>query len=129
MKSQTHFDVSEIVGIRLRPESDSHFVWRDARPKKKFLGIFTTQRALPAGFEDMRSWDDDRYSAEYLVERGYKYYPDRVQYQIVNKAVAIVYFNNHKYELSQAFESNEEMTQWAEQLKATSGKTFEIIVH
>ena len=129
MKSQTHFDVSQIVGVKLRPESCSYFVWRDAQPKKKWLGIFTTQRALPAGFEDMSSYDDDRYSAESLVERGYKYYPDRVQYQIVKKAIAIVYFKNHKYELSQEFETEDEMTAWVESLKTTSGKTFEIIVN
>jgi hypothetical protein len=128
-KIQEHFDVNEIIGIKLFPEHDSRFEWVEATPEKRvFFGLIKTRSATPAGFLDKRSFAGTIYSEEALINYGYKVYTtdERINNRVTEKPYVRVYLS-HELETHKKFETDEQALSWIEKLKATSGKTFEIV--
>lgn len=127
---QTHFDVKEIIGIKLFLESPvTRFRYVDATEEKRTLfGLLRVRSASPAGFLDLGSYRNEIYTEKEVVDHGYKVYPDRVTNQVCRKARANVYLS-HDYEVEKIFESDQEAKSWVADLKLASGKTFEIVLH
>jgi hypothetical protein len=128
-KIQEHFDVNEIIGIKLFPEHDSRFEWVEAAPEKRaFFGLIKTRSATPAGFLDKGSFDGTIYSEESLIGYGYKVYTtdERINNRVTEKPYVRVYLS-HGLETHKKFETDEQALSWIEELKSTSGKTFEIV--
>jgi hypothetical protein len=128
-KIQEHFDVNEIIGIKFFPERDARYEWVEATKEKRiFFGLIKTRSATPAGFLDTGSWDGAIYTEEKLIGYGYKVYTtdERINNRVTEKPYVRVYLS-HELETHKKFETNEEALAWIDELKATSGKTFEIV--
>ena len=126
------FDINEIIGIKLTEETESmSYEWVDAVPEKRiFFGLIKTKSATPAGFLDLCSWKDAIYSAEELEAYGYKVYTtdERISSRVCRKPHVKIYLS-HELTVEKVFETNQEAQAWIEELKSTSGKTFETVVH
>ena len=123
---EIHFDVDSVIAIKVVKESPCEwFVWKDQTVKKRW---FSKPRIYPAGFHDESSYTELIWTKEELLERGYKVYgnDERVNNRVCRKPYVIVYFG-HKLDATHTFESDEMASDWIENLKLTSGKTFEII--
>ena len=128
-KIQEHFDVNEIIGIKLFFEREARFEWVEAKPEKRgFFGLIKTRSATPAGFLDKGSFDGTIYSDEELIGYGYKVYTtdERINNRVTEKPYVRIYLS-HGLESHKKFETDEEASAWVDELKATSGKTFEIV--
>lgn len=130
IKIQEHFDVNEIIGIKIIPESEASFEWVDEIPEKRiFFGMIRTRYARPAGFLDKSSFDEIIYSPEQLIDYGYKVYTssERINNRVCHKPHVTVYLS-HDLSSTKRFETDREAIEWVEDLKATSGKVFEIVI-
>jgi hypothetical protein len=128
-KIQEHFDVNEIIRIKFFPEHDSRFEWVEATQEKRvFFGLIKTRSATPAGFLDKGSFDGTIYSEGDLIDYGYKVYTtdERINNRVTEKPYVRVYLS-HELETHKKFETDEQALEWINELKATSGKTFEIV--
>jgi hypothetical protein len=129
MKIQEHFDPSQIVKIRFTPERPTSFRWVEAKPEiRTFFGLRVKQKATPAGFIDSDSYFENRfYTEEELKNYGYKVCFG-FKHTVYNKSHVSIYLK-HKLEVYRTFENEEEALAWIEELKATSGRDFEVITH
>jgi hypothetical protein len=126
-KIQEHFDVNEIIGIKLFPERAARFKWVEATPEKRtFFGLIKTKSEEPAGFLDTGAFDSVIYTKEDLIGYGYKIYDDRVNNIVCEKPYATVYLS-HDLTTTKKFETDQEALEWIEEIKTKSGKTFEIV--
>ena len=129
---QEHFDVDQIIGIEIifeRPAGE--FDWVDATPeKRKFFGLIKVRSARPAGFLDSGSFQSTIYSEAELKGYGYKVYPDseRITQRVCRKPYVKVHLP-HDLCVTQTFESDDLAKEWVAELKATSGKVFEVVNH
>lgn len=130
MAIEEHFDVSQIVGIKFYPESNTYYNWVDAEPEARtFFGLIKVRSAIPAGFTDPTSIFDNRYSEDELKNYGYNVYStdERVSnHRVCNKPHVIVYLT-HKLQVSKKFDTDALAKKWIYELKAKSAKSFEII--
>ena len=130
MTHQEHFDVNEIIGIKLIQERPAgEFQWVEAKPEERtFFGLIKVRSAQPAGFLDHSSFQETIYTEKELKDYGYTVYPysERVNSRVCRKPYVTVYLP-HDLSVQRTFESNEKASAWIEELKATSGKTFEIV--
>lgn len=126
-----HFDVDRIVTLSLFGERvDRSYEWREPRPIKRFFGLIETSRFTPAGYYHINSWEDVPYTEEELRGYGYKVYgrDERLIDNVVEKAYVKVDLE-HDNSLTVRFETDVEMLEWVDMIKATSGKTFETVVY
>jgi hypothetical protein len=77
---------------------------------------------------DLGCYTGTIYSAEKLINNGYKVYTtdERINNRVTEKPYVRVYLR-HDQEVYRKFETDVEALSWIDELKATSGKTFEII--
>lgn len=121
-----HFDVNSVIGIKfVKEEPCEWFIWKEEFFKKRLFG---KPKIYPAGFYDESSYSQHVRTKEDLLESGYKVYDwdERVTNRVCRKPYVVVYLG-HKLEVQNTFESNTIALEWIENLKLTSGKTFEII--
>jgi hypothetical protein len=127
---QEHFDIDQIIGIELIYEKPAgEFDWVDATPeKRKFFGLIKVRSARPAGFLDYGSFQETIYTEEELKEYGYKVYPhsERIVKRVCRKPYVKVHLP-HDLCVTQTFESDDLAKGWVDELKSTSGKTFEVV--
>lgn len=118
-KIENHFDVNQIVYVTFVPERPSNYYkWNDSRPIKYFFGLIKTKKFTKAGWGDGYKIVDK----EYLINDGYKI----VGKDVYHKSKVHVYLTN-KHRIDNTFESENDAKNWMEDLKITSGKTFEIV--
>ena len=126
------FDVNQIIGIKLTEERESDsYEWVNAVPEKRiFFGMIEIKPATPAGFLDLSSWRGSIYTAEEMIGYGYKVYSteERINSRICHKPRVRVYLS-HELTVDKVFETNQEAQTWIDELKLTSGKTFETVIH
>ena len=122
-KIQHHFDVNKVVTIKYIPEQVCTWMkWVESQPIKKFFGLFYTGKFSPAGWIDNSEYNPKIYSETDLIKKDYLV-KDYVVYR--KSKVKITLTNNE--ELFKTFNTQEECMSWIEDLKDTTGKTFEII--
>lgn len=126
-----HFDVDQIVGVKFFPERPERFIWVEATPEERILfGLIKWRSAVPAGFLNEGYFDQRIYTEDELKGYGYNVYSwdKRIHDRVCNKPYVTVYLS-HGLEVSKRFRTDEEAELWIDELKAASGKTFEIINH
>jgi hypothetical protein len=126
-----HFDVEQIIGVKFFPESKAGFDWVEAIPEKRiFFGLIPWRSGRPAGFLDLRSYDGTIYTEKQLKGYGYKVYSynERVQQRVCNKPYVTIYLS-HDLQVTKRFETDVEAESWIGEIKAASGKVFEVINH
>jgi hypothetical protein len=126
------FDINEIIGIKLTEEREiDSYEWVDTVPEKRiFFGMIKVRSATPAGFLDLGSYRGTIYTEEELIGYGYKVYTtdERINSRVCRKPHVKIYLS-HELTVDKVFETNHEAQTWIDALKATSGKTFETVVH
>ena len=128
---QEQFDVSRIIGVKIVSRSLTSYMWLPAKQKTFFFGLFKRNAWWSEGFYkcgcyqecyESGCWDASSYTAEELRNSGYILEGQKVY----NKPYVTVYLESD-YQSTERFDSEQEAKEWVEKLKATSGKTFEII--
>lgn len=125
-----HFDVDRIVSIYVCGEkAPEELYWQEELTVKWFFGLLVWCKK-PAGYYNWYTFSNIPYSEDELRAEGYKVYSqdERLVDRVVNKCYAKVYLE-HENRIRAEFETEEEMLQWVDTLKATSKKTFEIVVY
>lgn len=124
-----YFDVNRIVSIVVCGERPvNEYEWREPSLIKKFFGLINTGKFTEAGYYSKYGSNKVPYTEEELRGYGYKVYSrnERINTNVVNKAYVKVYLE-HDNRVREKFETEDEMQQWVEKIKTTSGKTFEIV--
>ncbi len=133
---QEHFDVSRIIGLKVVGKRKSNYKWLYEKRKTAFFGLIKLNDYYPAGYYEYGcyetgcdsmggSWDATAYSSYDL--KNYGYLVEGFD-QVYDKPYVTVYLESD-YTSTQKFNSNEEALEWAEQLKASTGKSFAIVIH
>lgn len=122
-KIQYHFDVNKVINIKYVPEQlCTWFTWHESEPIKKFFGLINTGKFLPAGWVDNSQYFQRILSEAELIKKDYLV----KGYFVYRKSIAVVTLSNQT-EVSKNFETQEDCLNWIDELKDTTGKTFEII--
>jgi hypothetical protein len=132
---EQHFDVSRIIGIKIVDKRETSHRWLPRKQKTAFFGLIKRNAYHSEGYyangcyqEGYESgcWDAASYTKDELIEKGYL-----VEFSINHKGVYhrpyVTVHLEHEHQVTKNFTTFDEATQWAEELKATSGKTFEIV--
>lgn len=128
---EQHFDINQIIGIKIVKPRKSSYVWREAKPAyTRFFGLFRYP-AKPEGWEDMSSWDEKIISTEKLINYGYIMLWDEgnpdPHVRVPHHRPHVTVYLAHEYQVNRQFETLEEATQWANHLETASQKEFEIV--
>lgn len=122
-KIQYHFDVSQITCLKYVPQTKKEWIcWVDSKPIYKFFGLIKTNKMTKEGFEDFSTYGRKIKPKEELISDGNIV----IGKEVFSKPKVVIYFRN-KAELVNVFNEQEDALEWIEQLKITSGKTFEVI--
>jgi hypothetical protein len=128
---QEQFDVGRIIGVKIVGRSLTSYTWMPAKQKTTFFGLIKRNKWWSEGFYqcgcyqecyESGCWDACSYTAEELRRDGYIVESGKVY----SKPYVTVYLES-EYQSTKRFNTEEEAKQWVDELKATSGKTFEII--
>lgn len=127
---EEHFDVDRIVSIVFVPERPTNYVWIEGGKitVKKFFGLITKEEIIESGwYENFEKYRYDFKSTESLEEQGYNVYKfsERVNNRVCKKPYVKVYLT-HENTVTKTFDNNNDAMSWVDQVKKTSGKTFEI---
>lgn len=126
-----HFDVDRIIGITMYGKRPTSHKWLPAKQKTTFFGLIKRNAWHSEGFYsngcyeecyESGCWDATPSTAESLRDYGYLVEGDGVYYK-----PSVTVFLESKCQVSKTFETAEEARSWVDALKATSGKTFEIV--
>ena len=129
---EQHFDVSRIIGIKIIDKRKSSHKWLPEKRKTAFFGLIKRNAFYSEGYYsngqyqecyESGCWDACPTTRQFLLQSGYLIDSDNV---VWNRPYVIVCLE-YKGEVSKNFVTYEEALQWADELKATSGKTFEIV--
>lgn len=130
-KIQDHFDVNRIVGIRIIPKRKTSHKWLPEKRKTLFFGLIKRNSFYREGFYDngcyqecyeSGCWDATPSSTDRLRDYGYLVEGK----EVFHKPHVTVYLE-HELQTTRSFDNIEKAREWVEELKATSGKTFEIV--
>ena len=120
---EIHFDIDKIVKIKfVGKQEEERIRWVEPKPIKKFFGLYNTRRSTEGHFADFGSYLDTKYTERLLREYGYI-----VEGKKVYRFPHVEVHFEHDDSVNKSFQTDSEALQWVEELKATSGKTFEII--
>jgi len=127
---EEHFDVDIIVSIAFVPERPTSHVWIEGGKItiKKFFGLITKEEIIESGwYENFEKYRNDFDTTEYLEKNGYNVYKfsERVNNRVCHKPYVKVYLT-HENTVTKVFDNNNDAMSWIDQVKAASGKTFEI---
>lgn len=127
---EEHFDVDRIVSIAFYPERPTNHVWVEGGKTliPKFFGLYDKEKIVEQGwYEDYERYPNDFDTTESLEEEGYNVYKfsERVKNRVCHKPYVKVYLT-HENTVTKKFDNNNDAMSWIDQVKAASGKTFEI---
>jgi hypothetical protein len=132
---EQHFDVSRIIGIKIVDKRETSHRWLPRKQKTSFFGLIKRNAYHSEGYYtngcyqecyESGCWEAAAYTKDELIEQGYL-----VEFSINHKGVYhrpyVTVYLEQEHQVTKNFATLDEATQWAEELKATSGKTFEIV--
>lgn len=131
---QEHFDVNRIIGLKVVGKKKSTYRWLYEKRKTVFFGLIKLNSYYQPGYYrygcydecyESGCWPATAYSSEDLKQCGYLVEGFD---QVYDKPYVTVYLESDCTS-TQKFNSNEEALEWAEQLKASTGKSFAIVIH
>ncbi len=129
---EQHFDVNRIITIKIVDKRKSSYKWLPDKQKTTFFGLIKRKAWYKEGYYsggnytecyESGCWDAYPSSRKDVLDLGHLIDSDNV---VWNRPYATVYLE-HDYTLTKSFITFESAIEWAEELKATSGKTFEIV--
>ena len=121
---ENHFDVSRIIGIKIIDKRLSRYEWLPEKQKTTFFGLIKRNSYHSEGYYYLECYESGHPSTrQQVIEQGYLIDSDNV---VWHRPYVTVYLE-HEYQVNKNFVTFEEALQWADELKATSGKTFEIV--
>ena len=120
------FDVNAIIGIRIVDRRPGGYEWLPSKESRRFFGILRPT-VYPEGFYQGGQYENWMSSKAYTKEEleGYDYIVDNDN-SVWRRPYATVYLA-HDYQVTKYFQTLNEANEWVEELKDTSGKTFEIV--
>lgn len=126
---QIHFDVDQIIKIKMWGERPSDFYYCEAEPIKNWFG-FNTGEFTKEGWKEYPNYIgyySPIYTAEELTKKGYIVYPEKKK--VMERPLVEVYLA-HDYKVSQTFLKEQEALNWIDDLKAMTGRSgsFEVII-
>lgn len=128
-----HFDVNRIIGIEVFDQRSAPFAWLPRKQKTWIFGIkrkawhdegFYQDGCYYEGYMG-DSWEANAYTKEELMSRGYLVDSDN---RVWHPPHATVYLESD-CKVTKRFNTISETNEWVDELKKTSGKTFEIVIH
>ena len=131
---QEHFDVSRVIGLKVVGKRKSTYKWLYEKRKTALFGLIKLNSYYQAGYYqygcyeecyESGCWEATAYSSYDLENSGYLVEGFD---QVYNKPYVTVYLESD-CQSTQKFNSNEEALEWAYRLKASTGKTFAIVIH
>jgi len=135
---QEQFDIDRIIGVKIVDKRKTGHKWLPKKQKTAFFGLIKRNAWHSEGFYsnghyqecyESGCWDACPSSAESLRSCGYLVEwdgPNHTEQTVYSKPYVKVYLESD-YQTTRNFETIEEAQAWVEELKATSGKTFEIV--
>jgi hypothetical protein len=129
---EQHFDVSRIIGIKIIDKRLSSYKWLPEKQKTTFFGLIKRNSYHSEGYYsnghyqecyESGCWDACPSSRVDVLRSGYLIDSDNV---VWHRPYATVYLESDR-QVDKNFTTFEEAMQWADELKMTSGKTFEIV--
>lgn len=129
--TQEQFDINRIISVKVIDKRKTSHRWLPKKQKTTFFGLIKRNAWNSEGFYsnghyqecyESGCWDACPSSVESLIDSGYI-----VDRQTVYSKPYVTIYLESKYETTRVFETIEEAQTWVEELKATSGKTFEIV--
>ena len=133
---EEHFDISRIIGIQIVDKRKTSIKWLPRKQKTTFFGLIKRNAWYEEGYYDnghytecyeSGCWDATPSTKEQILGYGYLIDKDNIA-TVWHRPYATVYLE-HERRVTKSFTTFEETLSWAEELKATSGKTFEIVKH
>ena len=130
---QEQFDINRIIGIRIVDKQVTSHRFLPKKQKTTFFGLIKLNSWHSEGFYsnghyeecyECGCWDGYSYTAQQLREGGYLV--DTYHDKVYNKPYVTVYLESD-YQTTRKFDTIEQAKEWVDELKATSGKTFEIV--
>lgn len=128
---QDQFDISRIIGIRIVDKRETSHRFLPKKQKTAFFGLIKLNSWHSEGFYsngryqecyESGCWDACPSTAESLRKSGYI-----VDWQTVYSKPYVTVYLESDYQTTRNFETIEQAYEWVDELKATSGKTFEIV--
>lgn len=135
---QEQFDINRIIGVKIVDKQKTGHKWLPKKQKTAFFGLVKRNAWHSEGFYsgghyqecyESGCWDACPSSAESLISYGYLVEwdgPNHTEQTVYSKPYVTVYLESD-YQTTRNFEKIEDAQAWVEELKATSGKTFEIV--
>jgi len=129
---EEHFDISRMIGIKIVDKRKSSTTWLPRKQKTAFFGLIKRKAWYSEGYYsnghyrecyESGCWDATPSTRQQLLNYGYLVDNDKV---VWNRPHVTVYLE-HDHQVGKTFDTFENALSWAEELKATSGKTFEIV--
>lgn len=120
-----YFDISRIITISVHGERPERRIqWIDAKPIKKFWGLYNTGNFKPAGYY-YGNFDEKLFTEQEIRDMGYKVYSrdERISENVVIKShVSIELEQNNSVIVN--FETEAEMLEWVDKIITSSDKTY-----
>jgi len=129
---EQHFDIARIIGAKIVDARQTSHRWLPAKQKTWFFGLFKRSSWHSEGFYsngcyqecyESGCWDATPSTKQQLEEQGYQV--DGWN-NVYNKPHVTIYLE-HECQVTKSFDSYTEAQDWVEELKAISGKVFEIV--
>lgn len=121
-----YFDISRIITISVHVERPERRIqWIDAKPIKKFWGLYNTGNFKPAGYYYSGHFDEKLFTEQEIRDMGYKVYSrdERINENVVIKShVSIELEQNNSVIVN--FETEAEMLEWVDKIITSSDKTY-----
>ena len=135
---QEQFDVNRIIGIKISDKRKTSHRWLPKKQKTTFFGLVKRNAWHSEGFYfnghyqecyESGCWDACPSTAESLRDYGYlvEWDSSRSFEQSVYHRPYVTIYLESEYQVNKPFNTLSEAQEWVEQLKSTSGKTFEIV--
>ena len=127
---QVHFNVEAIEYIKLYPSKlDNDYLWFDEETKqiKKFFGLIKLTKVYPPGWYELFMYHDREIlsdSKDKLISPHINYFVNGVN--LYKKPRIVIILRNGR-ELNHRFDTDEELMNYAEELKKKCKNKFEII--
>lgn len=123
-KITNHIDVDKIVTLKVVHEKMAPwFQFVKSKQIKKFFGLISTKKYTEEGWVDLSSFYKLIYTIDELKERDYKI----INNMVYKKPYLIIRLLTGD-EFLKTFENENEINEYVEALKLTSGKTYEILI-
>lgn len=129
---EDHFDVNRIIGIKVVDKKKTSYSWLPKKQKTFFFGLIKRDSWFSEGFYysgyyeecyESGCYEASTYTKEQLLDKELLIDENN---DVWNKPHVTVYLEEDS-SIERKFNTFEDAIEWCEEIKKTSGKTFEIV--